>query len=115
MVGTVANGHQTLSRRILREHGFEYITEYVCGSRMSRALHIIVFNRQDPEECQRMGQCYRKLMAAYAEAGYPISRAPQDFQAEAMQRLETFPQVCTDIKNALDPNDILSPGRYGIG
>ncbi len=115
MVGTIANEHQALSRRILREHGFEYITEYVCGPRMSRALHIIVFNRQDPEECQRMGQCYRELMTAYAEAGYPISRAPLDFQAEAMERLETFPQVCADIKNALDPSGILSPGRYGIG
>ena len=115
MVGTIANKHQALSRRILREHGFEYITEYVCGPRMSRALHIIVFNRQDPEECQRMSQCYRELMAAYADAGYPISRAPLDFQAEAMQRLETFPQVCADIKKALDPKGILSPGRYGIG
>jgi 4-cresol dehydrogenase (hydroxylating) len=115
MVGAIANQHQALSRRILGEHGLEYITEYVCGPRLSRALHIIIFNRQDPEECQRVIACYRALMAAYAEAGYPVSRVPLDFQEEAMVRLETFPQVCTDIKRALDPNGILSPGRYGIG
>jgi 4-cresol dehydrogenase (hydroxylating) flavoprotein subunit len=114
MLGTIANQHQALSRRILCEHGLEFITEYVCGPRLSRALHVIIFNRQDPEECQRVSACYRALMAAYGQAGYPISRAPLDFQAEAMARLETFPEVCAAIKRALDPNGILSPGRYGI-
>ena len=87
----------------------------VCGPRLGRALHVLIFNRQDPEECQRVSACYRALLAAYGQAGYPISRAPLDFQAEAMARLETFPEVCAAIKRALDPNGILSPGRYGIG
>ena len=81
---------------------------------MARALHVIVFNRQDPEECQRVTDCYRALMKAYADLGYPVSRAPLDFQEEAMARLETFPGVCNDIKRVLDPKGILSPGRYGI-
>jgi len=115
MIGTIANQHQALSRRILREYELEFIAEYVCGPRMGRALHIIIFNRQDPEECQRVLACYRALMTAYGQAGYPISRAPLDFQEEAMARLETFPDVCAAIKRALDPNGVLSPGRYGIG
>ena len=114
MIGLVANQHQALSRRVLAEHQLEYITEYVCSARMARALHVIVFNRQDPEECQRVTDCYRALMKAYADLGYPISRAPLDFQEEAMTRLEIFPKVCSDIKRALVPNGILSPGRYGI-
>ncbi len=114
MKGEVANQQQALSRRILREHKLEFIAEYVCGPRLARALHVIVFNRQDPEECQRVMRCYRALLHAYAEAGYPVSRAPLDFQEEAMARLETFPGVCADIKHALDPNAILAPGRYGI-
>jgi len=32
-----------------------------------------------------------------------------------MARLETLPEVCAAIKRALDPKDILSPDRYGIG
>jgi 4-cresol dehydrogenase (hydroxylating) len=114
MIGSIANQQQALSRRILAEHKLEYIAEYVCGPRMARALHVIVFNRQDPVECQRVIECYRALMKAYADMGYPISRAPLDFQEEAMARLETFPDVCGDIKRALDPGGVLSPGRYGI-
>jgi len=114
MVGAIANQHQALSRRILREHGLEFITEYVCAARMSRALHIIIFDRRDPAQCQRVIDCYRALMAAYAQEGYPISRAPLDFQEDAMARLEAVPEVCAAIKRALDPNGVLSPGRYGI-
>jgi 4-cresol dehydrogenase (hydroxylating) len=99
---------------VLREHGFEYIVEFVCGPRVSRALHLIVFDRRDPEETQRVVACYRALSTAYAEAGYAVSRAPLDFQADAMKRLEVFPEVCSDLKRALDPNGILAPGRYGI-
>lgn len=115
MVGAIANQQQAMSRRILCEHGLEYITEYVCGPRMSRALHLVLFNRQDPQERQRVIACYRALMDAYAQAGYPVSRVPLDFQEEAMARLEVLPEVCADLKRALDPNGILSPGRYGIG
>lgn len=114
MLGAIANQQQALSRRVLAEHKLEYIAEYVCGPRMARALHVIVFNRQDPVECQRVIDCYRALMKAYADMGYPISRAPLDFQEEAMARLEAFLDVCRDIKHVLDPNGVLSPGRYGI-
>jgi 4-cresol dehydrogenase (hydroxylating) len=114
MVGQVANEHQALSRRILGEHGFEFAVEYVCGPRMSRALHILLFNRQDAEERQRAGRCFQALLQAYAEAGIPIARAPLDMQQEAMSRLEGLPDVLSRLKRALDPEGILAPGKYGI-
>ncbi len=115
VVGATAHEHQQLSRRILAEHGFEYVVELVCGPRLARALHLILFDRRDPDEAARARDCYRALAAAYAAAGYPVSRAPLDFQAEAMTRLDSFPEVCAALKRALDPGGILAPGRYGIG
>jgi 4-cresol dehydrogenase (hydroxylating) len=112
--GAIANEHQALPRRVLSEHGFEYVVELVCGPRLARALHLILFDRRDPAEADRARDCYRALAEAYAAAGYPVSRAPLDFQAEAMARLDTFPEVCADLKRALDPGGILAPGRYGI-
>jgi 4-cresol dehydrogenase (hydroxylating) len=114
MVGKVANEHQALSRRILGEHGFEYVVEYVCGPRMARALHILPFNRQDPEERQRAGRCMSALLEAYAKAGISVARAPLDIQQEVMARLEGLPDVLSRLKRALDPSGILAPGKYGI-
>ena len=54
------------------------------------------------------------LADAYAAAGYPVSRAPLDFQGEAMERLGAFADLCRDLKRTLDPVGILAPGRYGI-
>lgn len=114
MVGKVANEQQALSRRILGEHGFEFTTEYVCGPRMARALHILLFNRQDAEERQRAGDCFRALLQAYAQRGYPIARAPLDMQQEAMDQLKVLPEVLSRLKRALDPEGILAPGKYGV-
>ncbi len=114
MLGKAANEQQALSRRILTEHGFEFVTEYVCGPRLARALHILLFNREDMEERQRAGRCFRALQQAYAEAGYPIARAPLDVQEETMARLEGVPQVLSRLKRALDPQGILAPGKYGV-
>ncbi len=82
--------------------------------RAAQALHIVVYNRKDPEERQRMHDCYRALIATYNEIGYPVGRMPTDVQEEAMRRLPELARVCSTVKNALDPNGVVAPGTYGI-
>ena len=114
MVGEVAQLHQETSRRVLTEYGFEYTAEFVCGPRAARALHIIMYNKSDEGERRRMRECYAALVEAYDEIGYPIGRTPTDWQENAMQRLPELSRVCGLIKGALDPNDVIAPGKYGI-
>jgi 4-cresol dehydrogenase (hydroxylating) len=114
MIGATAQQHQEVSRRVLAEHGFEYIVELVCGPRAARALHIIIFDRSNPDERGRMQSCYRALVAAYDELGCPPGRMPTDWQEEAMVRLPTLQRVASVLKQALDPNCVIAPGKYGI-
>lgn len=115
MIGDIANRHQELSRRILTEHGLDYMVEFVCTGRASRALHIVIFNREDPDEAARARASYIALTEAYAAEGYPVGRAPTEFQGLHMAKLDTFPDVLTRIRKALDPNGVIAPGKYGIG
>jgi 4-cresol dehydrogenase (hydroxylating) len=114
VLGEVAQEQQETSRRILTEHGFEYIVEFVCGARAARALHIVIFNRDDPDEVLRMNAAYDALVAAYDEMGYPIGRTPTDRQEWAMGRLPELRRLTSSIKAVLDPGGLIAPGKYGI-
>ena len=105
--------HET-SRLILSEHGFDYAVEFVCGPRAARALHVVIFNRDDPDEVARMEAAYEALVAAYDELGYPIGRTPTDRQEWAIRRLPEFRRLASGIKSALDPKGVIAPGKYGI-
>ena len=114
MIGEAAQLQHETSRRILNEHGFEYFVEFVCSSRAARGLHLIIFNREDPEEVARMNAAYEALVAAYDEIGYPIGRTPTDWQERAMERLPELNQLSHLIKEAIDPRGTIAPGKYGI-
>lgn len=114
--GSIALEHQALSRCILARFGFDYICEHVVGARMSRALHVLVWNREDPNENARAKACYRAFIDEYAAAGYPVSRPPTEFQDYAMSKVSpVFRKTCNRIKDALDPKGVIAPGRYGLG
>ncbi|MGQ4619408.1 FAD-binding protein [Nocardia sp. R7R-8] len=114
MVGEVAAEHQDVSRRILNEHGFDYMVELVCGPRAARGLHIIMFDREDEAERKRMDDCYAALVEAYDQMGYPIGRAPTDWHERGGERLAGLARLTGAIKSAIDPQGVIAPGKYGI-
>ena len=73
------------------------------------------FNREDGDERLRAEACYRKMAEEVARRGVYVGRAPVDFHEFHMaQAIAPFRDACGQIKDALDPNGILAPGRYGI-
>jgi 4-cresol dehydrogenase (hydroxylating) len=115
MDGAVANEFQNLARGIYEDHGMDYMVMNVCGPRFARGLHVMTFNREDADENQRADACYRKLSLEVAKRGVFVGRAPIDYHEFHMrQTMPSFQTLCTTIKRAVDPNNVIAPGRYGI-
>ena len=115
MDGKVANSFQTLCRTIYEDHGMDYCVMNVASARFARGLHVITFNREDPDECRRADECYKTMAREVAKQGVYVGRAPLDYHALHMeQAIPAYRDACGAIKRALDPGGVIAPGRYGI-
>lgn len=104
-----------LGRGIYEELGLDYTIMHVAGARFARSLHVLVFNRGDPDENRRADECYLRLAREFASRGVGVGRAPIDYHRDHMDMLApSFSSATRAIKAALDPNGIIAPGRYGI-
>ena len=98
---------------ILVRHGFDPILEFVpLSERSAEMLAAIVYDRDLPGADERAVACHDELLRRCCELGYVPYRlshlsmdalpAPSDDHGALMERLKT----------ALDPKDVLAPGRY---
>ena len=72
----------------------------------------MAFDRREPGETEAAAACYDKLMTCLLDAGYiPYRTGPGGF-AKLHARAPVFWDVARCIRDALDPRDIMSPGRY---
>jgi 4-cresol dehydrogenase (hydroxylating) len=94
-------------------HGFEPLLAMVGPTeRAAYLLPLLVYDRDVPGADDDAMRCHDAMLARLCEAGYLPHRlgihsmealpAPRDDHGALMERL----------KRALDPNDVLSPGRY---
>ncbi len=113
--GSECEKQAQLAKRILHEHGLDYVAEFIVGPRDMHHLIDVLFDRNDVEEVQRADACFNALLDEFEKEGYAVYRVATRFQARVAQ---SYGPVKRDvehaIKRALDPNNILAPGRSGI-
>lgn len=104
-----------MAKQILSKHGFDYVGEFIVGWRDMHHVIDLLYDRTDPEEMKRAYACYDELLHAFAKDGYGVYRANTAF---AEKVAATYGPVKRDVerrlKKALDPNNIIAPGRCGI-
>ncbi len=75
----------------------------------------IIYDRETAGHDEKAMQCYKEMMETLIAAGYP----PYRLGVQSMDRmLSTSPEYVdfiNKLKQSIDPNNILSPGHYGIG
>ncbi|KTT42888.1 FAD-binding protein [Pseudomonas oryzihabitans] len=115
MVGKQALELDTLGRSIYAKYGMDYIVMHVASARFARGLHVLVWNKDDPDENERADLCYRELTTEFAKRGIGVGRAPTDYADLHMDlTMPALQNAFNEIKKALDPNGVISPGKYGI-
>jgi len=100
------------------EHGFDYYGGFSFGARHLYSVMMILYDKQSDEHRVQANQLCEKLVVEAAQLGFGEYRAhlaymdligeQYDFNNFALRRfIET-------LKDAADPNGILSPGKQGI-
>ncbi|QDU70318.1 FAD-binding oxidoreductase [Mucisphaera calidilacus] len=111
--GEDARQLMNLMEPVYQKHGFDSLVTFtMITERAMICITNISFDKRIPEECQRAQDCYEELMKILMESGFiPYRSGPTGY---AKLRLEGDPfwDVVNSIKQTLDPNDTISPGRY---
>jgi 4-cresol dehydrogenase (hydroxylating) len=116
--GTDATRQYKMVRDRMAEYGFDYLGGFVVGWREMHHIVMVAYNRKDKEEKRRARELFGVLIDDAAAAGYGEYRThlafmdkvarTYDFNDNAMLRFSER------LKDSLDPNGILAPGKQGI-
>lgn len=101
-----------------QEWGLDYQGSFAFGERHLVNVNAMIFNKDDPKMMAKVDPFFRTLVADAKEQGYGEYRAhldymdligkSYDFNGGSMARLNE------KVKDALDPNGIIAPGKSGI-
>lgn len=113
--GNECDKQKTLAKTILNKHGLDYVGEFIVGWRDMHHVIDVLYDRTNPEEVKRADACFNELLDEFEKAGYAVYRVNTRFMERVAdsygpvkRRLEHT------LKRALDPNNILAPGKSGI-
>jgi hypothetical protein len=118
VTGDAAMLQYEVTRKRVLEYGFDFIPDFCVGMREMHHIVCMVYNRESADERHRAHQCIRKLIddcAAYGWGEYRTHLALMDHIAGTYSWNDSaLMKLSETVKNSLDPNGILSPGKNGV-
>jgi 4-cresol dehydrogenase (hydroxylating) len=104
-----------VATEILNKNGFDYLSEFSFFWRDARHVIDLRFNRNDAAESKRAYKCFDELLNAFTKHGWAVNRTNPAFMDKvAASYGPAMGRLNRTIKKALDPNNILAPGKSGI-
>ena len=103
-----------LARPIFALHEFDFFVEVIIESARSViVLAGVFYERTDPAEAERARAWYQDMHDTFLQNGYPTYRATTMSMTGALDQNPVAKDVLALIKQSLDPQNLIAPGRYG--
>jgi 4-cresol dehydrogenase (hydroxylating) len=111
--GRQAAEANALVERIILDHGLEPLVGWIVQQeRVAYFIVLLIYDRAVPGEEERAMACHDAVMTACIARGWiPWRLGIHSMGALAAGR-DDSDDVLRDLKRALDPRDLLAPGRY---
>jgi 4-cresol dehydrogenase (hydroxylating) flavoprotein subunit len=111
-------GQLRRSRRIIAEHDVDFYASFTLSGRFATNINMLMYDRDNAQQVGNIRSLFNALITEAASAGYgeyrthlgwmdPVN-ATFNFNDHAQRRLNE------KVKDALDPNGILAPGKQGV-
>jgi 4-cresol dehydrogenase (hydroxylating) len=119
LTGADAIAIRDLMRRLVHEAGLDYIAALIpLTARSFVHVTLIIFDTKNEQQARAAYDVARRLVIEAGKLGYGEYRAHLDFMDLAAEQYSfndhAYMRFNERIKDALDPNGILSPGKQGI-
>ncbi|RDL31451.1 uncharacterized protein BP5553_09660 [Venustampulla echinocandica] len=118
VTGADASRQYEMVKRRFHEFGFDYIGTFVVGWRELHHIVCLTFDKTDPDSRRRAHRCIELLIDDAAKLGYGEYRTHTAFMDQIASvynwNNNSTLRFNETLKDALDPNGILAPGKSGI-
>lgn len=105
----------TDTRDTFARHGFNAaITVNLMDTKSMEGVVSLAFDRRNAEQVKAAHACIQEMESRYMEQGFPPYRVGINSMHQVVSENDPFWRTVRELKKALDPNNIIAPGRYNL-
>ncbi|SFG44549.1 4-cresol dehydrogenase (hydroxylating) [Novosphingobium sp. CF614] len=111
-------GQMRRSRKIIADFDIDFYASFTINGRFANNVNMLMFDRDDPGQIDTMRKLFSTLIGETAKAGYGEYRTHLGWMDSVMDTYgfndHALRRFNEKVKDALDPNGILAPGKQGV-